>query len=128
MRGGRRSGRQKMRQVMEVFLLSVTPIHVTDAPCAGTGGDVLILEEAAYCDEGFFYEVWYLDSHHQSILPQPTITPVTSPCVCLRMKIGTEISLLLTHCHFLFFLAYWIAFYMMGNNDRPWVSPSYLQN
>ncbi len=22
----------------------------------GTGGDVLILEEAAYCDEGFFYE------------------------------------------------------------------------
>ena len=21
----------------------------------GTGGDVLILEEAAYCDEGFFY-------------------------------------------------------------------------
>ena len=24
--------------------------------CTGTGGDVLILEEAAYCDEGFFYE------------------------------------------------------------------------
>ena len=23
----------------------------------GTGGDVLILEEAAYCDEGFFYAV-----------------------------------------------------------------------
>ena len=22
----------------------------------GTGGDVLVLEEAAYCDEGFFYE------------------------------------------------------------------------
>jgi hypothetical protein len=22
----------------------------------GTGGDVLILEEAAYCDESFFYE------------------------------------------------------------------------
>jgi len=23
----------------------------------GTGGDVLVLEEAAYCDEGFFYGV-----------------------------------------------------------------------
>lgn len=26
------------------------------ATTKGTGGDVLILEEAAYCDEGFFYE------------------------------------------------------------------------
>jgi len=41
---------------MEVFLLSLKAFHVTDAYCAGTGGDVLILEEAAYCDEGFFYE------------------------------------------------------------------------
>jgi hypothetical protein len=24
----------------------------------GTGGDVLVLEEAAYCDEGFFYGVY----------------------------------------------------------------------
>lgn len=23
----------------------------------GTGGDVLVLEEAAYCDEGFFYGI-----------------------------------------------------------------------
>ena len=32
--------------------LSPTQIGTTK----GTGGDVLILEEAAYCDEGFFYE------------------------------------------------------------------------
>jgi hypothetical protein len=25
----------------------------------GTGGDVLVLEEAAYCDEGFFYGVFH---------------------------------------------------------------------
>jgi hypothetical protein len=31
--------------------------HVQIGTTKGTGGDVLILEEAAYCDEGFFYEV-----------------------------------------------------------------------
>jgi len=31
-------------------------VYVQIGTTKGTGGDVLILEEAAYCDEGFFYE------------------------------------------------------------------------
>lgn len=31
-------------------------VHAQIGTTKGTGGDVLILEEAAYCDEGFFYE------------------------------------------------------------------------
>ena len=31
-------------------------MYVQIGTTKGTGGDVLILEEAAYCDEGFFYE------------------------------------------------------------------------
>jgi hypothetical protein len=31
-------------------------VRVQIGTTKGTGGDVLILEEAAYCDEGFFYE------------------------------------------------------------------------
>ena len=34
----------------------LTHIFVQIGTTKGTGGDVLILEEAAYCDEGFFYE------------------------------------------------------------------------
>ena len=36
---------------MMCFYYLCKPHRVTDAACAGTGGDVLILEEAAYCDE-----------------------------------------------------------------------------
>jgi len=28
----------------------------TDLDMQGTGGDIIILEEAAYCDPGFFFE------------------------------------------------------------------------
>ena len=31
-------------------------MYVQIGTTKGTGGDVLVLEEAAYCDEGFFYE------------------------------------------------------------------------
>ena len=31
-------------------------LNVQIGTTKGTGGDILILEEAAYCDEGFFYE------------------------------------------------------------------------
>jgi hypothetical protein len=31
-------------------------VHSQVSTTKGTGGDVLILEEAAYCDPGFFYE------------------------------------------------------------------------
>ena len=34
----------------------LSPVRVQIGTTKGTGGDVLILEEAAYCDEGFFYE------------------------------------------------------------------------
>ena len=34
----------------------LTCVFVQIGTTKGTGGDVLILEEAAYCDEGFFYE------------------------------------------------------------------------
>jgi len=36
--------------------LVLSPVSVQIGTTKGTGGDVLILEEAAYCDEGFFYE------------------------------------------------------------------------
>jgi hypothetical protein len=40
-----------------IIRLSLTHIFfVQIGTTKGTGGDVLILEEAAYCDEGFFYE------------------------------------------------------------------------
>ena len=43
---------------------------MTDAACAGTGGDVLILEEAAYCDEGFFYETFVPIPSHVCTIPK----------------------------------------------------------
>jgi len=43
----------------------------------GTGGDVLILEEAAYCDEGFFYE---------------TVAPITSVGSASLVAISTLTS------------------------------------
>lgn len=36
--------------------LTVLVVTVQIGTTKGTGGDVLVLEEAAYCDEGFFYE------------------------------------------------------------------------
>ena len=51
------------RQLAYKALLRIPPhilsLHIFFAQIGttkGTGGDVLILEEAAYCDEGFFYE------------------------------------------------------------------------
>jgi hypothetical protein len=35
----------------------LTRCHWQIGTTKGTGGDVLVLEEAAYCDEGFFYGV-----------------------------------------------------------------------
>ena len=40
-----------------VLCVWIDVVSVQIGTTKGTGGDVLILEEAAYCDEGFFYEV-----------------------------------------------------------------------
>ena len=39
-----------------VLCVWIDVVSVQIGTTKGTGGDVLILEEAAYCDEGFFYE------------------------------------------------------------------------
>ena len=55
-----RLGPQKVTHcaLFSVHVSVVTHVKLIDTPIfTGTGGDVLILEEAAYCDEGFFYEV-----------------------------------------------------------------------
>ena len=43
-------------QSPSVLWVALTRCGVQIGTTKGTGGDVLILEEAAYCDEGFFYE------------------------------------------------------------------------
>ena len=43
-----------LRSIIKLVL--TLPLFVQIGTTKGTGGDVLILEEAAYCDEGFFYE------------------------------------------------------------------------
>ena len=42
--------------VLCVLCVWIDVVSVQIGTTKGTGGDVLILEEAAYCDEGFFYE------------------------------------------------------------------------
>ena len=44
-----------IRQSLHVLWAALTRCRVQIGTTKGTGGDVLILEEAAYCDEGFFY-------------------------------------------------------------------------
>ena len=46
----------KARLRIPPHILTLNPLFVQIGTTKGTGGDVLILEEAAYCDEGFFYE------------------------------------------------------------------------
>lgn len=63
------------------------------ALCVQTGGDVLILEEAAYCDEGFFYE---------------TVAPILSIGTASLVAISTltsEINFYTVSCFFLFLYA-----------------------
>ncbi len=43
-------------QSPSVLWVALTRCGVQIGTTKGTDGDVLILEEAAYCDEGFFYE------------------------------------------------------------------------
>jgi|TARA_B110000046_G_C12988140_1_gene396628 hypothetical protein len=54
--GGRRPHYKAPQECLDEHGLTLPHTHAQIGTTKGTGGDVLILEEAAYCDEGFFYE------------------------------------------------------------------------
>ena len=67
----------------------------------GTGGDLLILEEAAYVDPGFFYETGIFNAQFQLYYRIDTcFWPAVAPLLCMSQTTMIAISTLTSSVNF----------------------------